>query len=1206
MAFSRWDKKKRKARRLNIKNVFKKNNTIFMEINHSCNMLDELIIGVDESNRIIYINDSAVKRLGGSEEDYLGKSIWYIYSNGYTLNFKRQIKISKFHNTSFLLTMIDKNNKKFIVDTNVKNISTIGGNYTYLIHKEICERSLLGKSVNLNESIYANSFRISPNFMLVINFDDTRIVEVNSYFLKTFDLTKGEVIGKTVSEIEGFSNVLEKNLIIDSINEKGYIKDFDITFYSKEKEEFNIVLNGEKIEVNNSKYILLVGTDITYRVKAEKKIEKNLVRQKIISEISLRATVVEDFHEKIQSIIDTIGNRLDVSRVYIFEDSKDGKITNNAFEWCNENITPQIDELQGVPHEIVPSWKKILSEKGLIFSKNIYELPNDLVDILAPQEIKSILVFPLIVRNKFIGFIGFDECIQYRIWESEDVELLSTLSNIISYAYERESISNEVEQERKKQQAILDNLPFLAWMKTSEGSYISINKGFKEYIGIPKENIIGQKDKDIWPYDVKEFFNHADNTIRSDKSNYHGEIKVNNKKFKSWLDMYEAPILDKHNNLDGFVGIAIDITDRKQIESNLQKSERTQRALLDSIPDMVFHIDKNGIFLDYKGSNKEKSLAVSPNSFILRNIKDLFDSEFVEKALELINLTIECNKEHIYEYQMKTEKGKGYFEARFNPLYKDEVLVLVRDIKEKKEYEFKLLEKQHELKLSQMKLETSLEAAEQGIWDWDINHNEIYYQVNFNKSLNLEKTSQVISQDEFLSMVYLEDREHVRTVMNNFILQNENLAFEIEFRMETRDKGINWIMIKGKCIEKNSNNLPKRVVGISQVITTRKKVEENLRISKQKAEEANKAKSEFLSNMSHDIRTPMNAIIGYSSLLEETVKGEVERGYISAIKKAGNNLVNLISDILDLSKIEAGKLELQNTLVNIDSLIDEINSIFSLNVEEKNLKLLFNIESNVPRLLIVDEVRLRQILINLIGNAIKFTDSGFIKLSVYSSEINKEKRKVDIMFEVEDTGIGISEDQKKVIFEPFKQKNGQDSKRYGGAGLGLAICSRLIEIMEGSITVESELSKGSVFKVFIPNISIGESFQYKIRPNHNSNKVQNESLRLMDILYNDKETDQEQLLQFRIDGSEKIEIEMIKDMEEILNGIWKDCNLSRRINDMKDFASQVRYVADNYDNDELKVFIEDLGKTISSFNLDKIRFYLELYPKILDDFRKRL
>ncbi len=260
--------------------------------------------------------------------------------------------------------------------------------------------------------------------------------------------------------------------------------------------------------------------------------------------------------------------------------------------------------------------------------------------------------------------------------------------------------------------------------------------------------------------------------------------------------------------------------------------------------------------------------------------------------------------------------------------------------------------------------------------------------------------------------------------------------------------------------------------GLVRIITRQLQEIVELRIAKEGAELASKSKSSFLANMSHEIRTPMNAVIGFTDLLRSEITDPKHRQYLDSVMISGRNLLTLINDILDLSKIEAGKMELNPEPVGPVALIEEIRKVFELECSRKKIAFFTDTAPDIPAGLMLDQIRLRQILVNLAGNAVKFTEKGHIRLSVRKEDIPADMHRVNLKITVADTGIGIPADALDEIFEAFTQVSGQNSRGYSGTGLGLTITRNLVEMMNGIITVKSAVNRGTEFSVLLRDVAI--------------------------------------------------------------------------------------------------------------------------------------
>ncbi|MEN6617110.1 MAG: response regulator, partial [Syntrophorhabdus sp.] len=292
--------------------------------------------------------------------------------------------------------------------------------------------------------------------------------------------------------------------------------------------------------------------------------------------------------------------------------------------------------------------------------------------------------------------------------------------------------------------------------------------------------------------------------------------------------------------------------------------------------------------------------------------------------------------------------------------------------------------------------------------------------------------------------------------------------YECEARMRHKNGDWVWVLDRGKVATWTDEGRPLIMSGTHQDINARKQAEEQLREAKKTAEAANQAKSEFLATMSHEIRTPMNAIIGMADLLMETKLDQEQGKYVEVFRNAGENLLTIINDILDLSKIEAGRIEIESIGFNLEELVEKSCQIMAPRASQKGLEFICDFPPDIPTEVVGDPVRLRQIIINLLGNAIKFTQDGEVVLEVNSKADDQATGKVNIIFSVRDTGIGIPPEKLETIFEKFTQADSSTTREYGGTGLGLPISRQLVELMGGRLTVQSQPGQGTTFVFNIP------------------------------------------------------------------------------------------------------------------------------------------
>jgi two-component system sensor histidine kinase/response regulator len=338
----------------------------------------------------------------------------------------------------------------------------------------------------------------------------------------------------------------------------------------------------------------------------------------------------------------------------------------------------------------------------------------------------------------------------------------------------------------------------------------------------------------------------------------------------------------------------------------------------------------------------------------------------------------------------------------------------------------------------------------------------IFFFSRFNIIMPIEKiknATSAISQGNYIQTIEIKGKDELHELANNIVKMSHSLK-------EYNEQQDRWQTELKDTVDERT---------------------EQLQLAKKIAEDANRAKSLFLANMSHEIRTPLNAILGFSELLSEYILETKGQDYLDSISVAGKSLLTLINDILDLSKLEADRMIISKNPIGIRNLCNEIQQIFTKKILDNSID--FNIHYSLSgyEYLLLDEIRLRQVLLNIVGNAIKFTEKGSVLIITEIQKIRIDEQKCDLIIKIVDTGIGIPQEEQEKIFESFKQQSNQANKKYGGTGLGLAISKKLIEMMGGRITIESELGNGSIFSIIIPEVQIIQASDWEI-PIEKTNK----------------------------------------------------------------------------------------------------------------------
>jgi len=731
----------------------------------------------------------------------------------------------------------------------------------------------------------------------------------------------------------------EKSVIMDELAKRKGFHRFEWKMQKVDKDIFPAEVSLKPLMLGTKEVLFAVIHDLTERKKAEReliiakeKAEQASISIKGIAEATKQLLVNQNIDIAINKSLDILGRTTKVDRAYLFQNSNINEKTKDIlfsqkYEWVRDGITPQIDNptLQNISYEKdeCKRWYEILSDNEPIMGL-IKDFPENERKFLDNQDIKSLLILPIIIKGKFWGFIGFDDCTKERIWTEDEISLLLAMCGNIASAVEKSIIEESIKQNEEKYKLVVNNIKEAIFQTDLAGNIFFLNRAWNEITGFNFRESIGTSFFDyIHDEDKYQIIQYYMSLIKKEKEFFRYTARcITSNDDNRWIDIYIRCLNDNNDTPIGILGTLNDITERKNVEDLILRKNTELESIFYALPDLYFRLYKDGRIIDTK-SGKYSYFYISKEEIIGMNISDVFPSHVTQKLYKGMKEVIETRSLVKIEYSISIDNDEKFYEVRMLPLLDDEIVSVTRNI-----------------------------------------------------------TLQKMSENALLD-------------------------------------------------------------------------------AKEKAEEAVSAKSEFLATMSHEIRTPMNGVIGMTGLLLETSLTKEQKEFVETIRISGETLLTIINDILDFSKIESGKMAFEEQPFELNKCIEEAYNLFVSKALEKKLELLYFVEKNVPVVIDGDITRIRQILVNLIGNAIKFTEKGEIYTSV--KLLLKEKDDITLEFCVKDTGIGIPKDKIDRLFKAFSQADSSTTRKYGGSGLGLVICSRLVNMMNGKIWVKSDANKGSSF-----------------------------------------------------------------------------------------------------------------------------------------------
>jgi len=651
-------------------------------------------------------------------------------------------------------------------------------------------------------------------------------------------------------------------------------------------------------------------------------------------------------------------------------------------------------------------------------------------------------------------------------------QLATDFNNMLSARtkYEKMLIASNLEAQQAvsklgEQQFALDQHAAVS-ITDLDGTITYVNELFVESVGYNYDELVGKNHRilnsNVHP---ESFFFELYRIITSGKV-WSGEMCSRTKSGDLiWNDSTIVPFKDQSGNPISYIAIRTDITERKKNEQKLQLSEQQHRILFEQAMDAYLVVD-NAIFTDCNQAALS-ILDATKEHIIDQSIGDFFPltQPNGDSSIEFVIAKIgQAFKEKCVQFEWLMQKSQGdTFWADISltvmPLQGNEVLLLtLRDISQRKAAEQALAENTKQLELV-------LNSTAVGIWDWRLLSGEIqcnarWFEIaGYNKDelqpFNMQSWKHMIHPDD-LTLFMQEVEQHIDGVTEFCIC---------ELRIRHKKGHWVWVLNSGKLVDRDEKDKPNRMIGTLLDISSRKNIENALIEAKEQAEAAGIAKSEFLASMSHEIRTPMNGVLGMLGLLKNSNLSPQQWRKADIAQSSAKSLLGLINDILDYSKVEAGKLELELLDFNLRTMMGEFSQTMAQQAQDKGLELILDLSGIQQSMVKGDPGRLRQILTNLTSNALKFTDKGEVVIRASLQNINDENCK--LICHVSDTGIGIPSSKLPILFNEFSQVDASTTRQYGGTGLGLSIVKKLCELMGGEITVSSELGHGSNFEFSI-------------------------------------------------------------------------------------------------------------------------------------------
>lgn len=770
-----------------------------------------------------------------------------------------------------------------------------------------------------------------------------------------------------------------------------------------------------------------------------------------------------------EDIMRIVLERYQADRAFLFKFDWEKNTNSNLYEVNSEGIPAEIQNLQDLPNEaLAEHLEKFRQGIPLIVNNvdqmkvNSYRGPRQLKQVFQQLNLKSAILFPMHIFGELWGFVGMETVKNERIWSEDDIEWLKAFTDVLSIGVSQRFTMAKADNNERRFTELFQNIP-VGYIRHRiicnedhqpiDYEILEINPAFERLTGIKKQQCVGKKASQI------------NNSLKFELLKNYSEVAFSGKQVQ--FD-YFAPLFNKwfysvlySPQYGEFISLFYDITDRVTATEKIRLNEEKLRIIFESLPVGIISFDSERhfencnelathLFKELVNEEGNKDLHLSESQYRELEEKQELSIDFIYDIEHSQTLAL---TDHIPE-------GALYLNIRIVKYFNKQgacqgYLLIAVDNTNIKQINLELRNTEKELTENLVRLSLILESGKIYPWYMDLESGMLDISEEFYKVFGEDKASRKnYNLQDFVAKIHPDDLEIFQEKFQE--LQNgPSQRIKMDLRLNIFDKGYLWCEVSAAVQTRGKDSRITKWLGFLTIIQKRKDNEHKLIEALKKAEESDKLKSSFLANVSHEIRTPLNAIVGFSELIANSENEEDKNYYLDIVKTNNNLLLHLINDILDLSKIESGRIDLKESLVNLKELCRELCHVHQLRTKP-GVKIIFD-EDSSSLFLYSDRNRLTQIYSNLINNAIKNTDKGSITIGYLNQEQN-------VVFFVRDTGHGIPKDKQAVIFNRFEKLN----SNIQGFGLGLSICKSLLEKMQGSISVTSEEGKGTEFRFTLP------------------------------------------------------------------------------------------------------------------------------------------